>query len=200
MSPGVEKAARPLTVWERWAVAERLEAKNKDPLSSIELKQKPFKLMFPDGRSDAAGGPHGGHWSPLVVPLGGVGLTGALGGEAEPYWVATQCPGISLATWGHASKSSRYKCTDDGVVLSKAERGRTNREYKGRRKTSNTRKEWRRADTHRNKGNMIRKQKRQGKPALQVPFLFHLHVSFDSCCVSISRFKSHKTCRGTRLP
>lgn len=193
MSPGAEKAAWPLTIWERWAVAERLEVKNKDPFSSIELKQTPFKLMFPDGRPDAAGGPHGGHRSPLVVPLGGVGFTGAVGGEAEPYWVTMQSPGISLATWAHASKPSRYNCTDDGVVLSEAERGRTNREYKGRRKTSNTRKERRRADTHRNKGNMIRKQKRQGKPALQVPFLpFHLHVSFDPVVCQAQDFKVTK--------
>lgn len=66
-------------------------------------------------------------------------LTGAVCEVPGPYQAAAQCPGFSLAIWAHASPAGTNTPMLD-QCSPKAERERTNKEYKRGRKISNTRK------------------------------------------------------------
>lgn len=84
------------------------------------------------------------------------GTPGRLGSCWSCLWGGRAVLGSNAVSWhftGHLGpcESSRYKCTDAGVMLSEGESWRANREYEGGRKTSNTRKdrnenrEWRKS-------------------------------------------------------
>lgn len=79
-----------------------------------------------------------------------------LGSRWTCSWGGRAIPGSNAVSWHFTShlgpcKSSRNKCTDTGVMLSKAESWRVNREYEGGGKIPNTRKdrnedrEWRKS-------------------------------------------------------